>query len=75
MPSGRVVDAEQRMEQSDRNPNQEHDRGRAPGNPSIDRADELRHPGHTPSDEEGRDRPPGNAERKRGPDSPWMGGG
>ena len=65
------------MEQSERNPNQERDRGRAPGHPSIDRASELREEHRDPDgkEKEGRDSPPDDARRRRDPESPWMGGG
>jgi hypothetical protein len=62
------------MEQSERNPDQDSDRGRAPGHPSVDRADELRERSRQqPDDEKGRDRPPEDAPRD--PNDPWMGGG
>jgi hypothetical protein len=62
------------MEQSERNPNQERDRGRAPGSPSVDRVEKPREPHpHDPHGEKGRDRPPDDAPRD--PDDPWMGGG
>jgi hypothetical protein len=62
------------MEQSERNPNQERDRSRAPGHPSIDRVDELREKARRPpAGEKGRDKPPGDAPRD--PSDPWMGGG
>ena len=62
------------MDQSERNPSQERDRSRAPGHPSIDRADELREKSRRPQHgEKGRDEPPNDTERD--PNDPWMGGG
>ena len=61
------------MDQSERNPNQERDRSRAPGHPSIDRVDELREQTRHPREEKGRDEPP--ADSPRDPSDPWMGGG
>ena len=62
------------MEQSERNPDQESDRSRKPGHPSIDRAEELRERSRRDlHDAPGRDRPPEDAPRD--PNDPWMGGG
>jgi hypothetical protein len=62
------------MEQSERNPDQDTDRGRAPGQPGTGRADKLPQPSrHHPKEEKGRDQPPEDAPRD--PNDPWMGGG
>ena len=62
------------MEQSERNPDQDTDRGRAPRQRGSGSADELRERSrNSPKEEKGRDQPPEDAPRD--PNDPWMGGG